>query len=226
MPSQHKRRNKLPHPSTPLLLLFHIKRFAQQNLAAGGIHFRRGYSFPVRGPRKMPRHFVGTDKSSWTSCILPSQHKRRNKLPHPSTPLLLLFHIKRFAQQNLAAGGIHFRRGYSFPVRGPRKMPRHFVGTDKSSWTSCILPSQPRRRNKLPITSKRSGRCPLLFRLSKNLAEFAARRPRIVFHPFFAAACTSRKILCAERVCSWALAHTDARVGAKSLLSKKGGALF
>ena len=102
------------------------------------------------------------------SCILPSQHKRRNKLPHPSTPLLLLFHIKRFAQQNLAAGGIHFRRGYSFPVRGPRKMPRHFVGTDKSSWTSCILPSQPRRRNKLPITSKRSGRCPLLFRLSKK----------------------------------------------------------
>ena len=102
------------------------------------------------------------------SCILPSQHKRRNKLPHPSTPLLLLFHIKRFAQQNLAAGGIHFRRGYSFPVRGPRKMPRHFVGTDKSSWTSCILPSQPKRRNKLPITSKRSGRCPLLFRLSKK----------------------------------------------------------
>ena len=99
---------------------------------------------------------------------MPSQPRRRNKLPHPSTPLLLLFHIKRFAQQNLAAGGIHFRRGYSFPVRGPRKMPRHFVGTDKSSWTSCTLPSQPRRRNKFPITSKRSGRCPLLFRLSKK----------------------------------------------------------
>ena len=99
---------------------------------------------------------------------MPSQPRRRNKLPHPSTPLLLLFHIKRFAQQNLAAGGIHFRRGYSFPVRGPRKMPRHFVGTDKSSWMSCILPSQHRRRNKLPITSKRSGRCPLLFRLSKK----------------------------------------------------------
>ena len=162
MPSQPKRRNKLTHPSTPLLLLFHSKRFAQQNLAAGGIHFRRGYSVPVRGPRKMPRHFAGTDKSSWTSCILPSQPRRRNKLPHPSTPLLLLFHSKRFAQQNLAAGGIHFRRGYSFPVRGPHKMPRHFVGTDKSSWTSCILPSQHKRRNKLPITSKRSGRCPLL----------------------------------------------------------------
>ena len=102
------------------------------------------------------------------SCILPSQPRRRNKLPHPSTPLLLLFHSKRFAQQNLAAGGIHFRRGYSFPVRGPHKMPRHFVGTDKSSWTSCILPSQHKRRNKLPITSKRSGRCPLLFRLSKK----------------------------------------------------------
>ena len=99
---------------------------------------------------------------------MPSQHRRRNKLPHPSTPLLLLFHIKRFAQQNLAAGGIHFRRGYSFPVRGPRKLPRHFAGTDKSSWTSCILPSQHKRRNKLPITSKRSGRCPLLFRLSKK----------------------------------------------------------
>ena len=38
-------------------------------------------------------------------------------------------------------------------------------------------------------------------RLSKGLAEFAARRPRIVFNLFFAAACTSRKILCAERVC-------------------------
>ena len=36
---------------------------------------------------------------------------------------------------------------------------------------------------------------------AKKLAEFAARRLRIVFHPFFAAACTSRKILCAERVC-------------------------
>jgi len=35
----------------------------------------------------------------------------------------------------------------------------------------------------------------------KSLAEFAARRPRIRFDPFFAAACTSRKILCAERVC-------------------------
>ena len=40
-------------------------------------------------------------------------------------------------------------------------------------------------------------------------------------------ACTSRKILCAERVCPNGLkAHLDARVGAKSLLSKKGTALF
>ena len=137
---------------------------------------------------------------------MPSQPRRRNKLPYPSTPLLLLFHIKRFAQQNLAAGGIHFRRGYSFPVRGPRKMPRHFVGTDKSSWTSCILPSQPRRRNKLPITSKRSGRCPLLFRLSKKPRRVrgpqAANRVPSIFRGGapqgdFRWACTSRKILCA-----------------------------
>ena len=40
-------------------------------------------------------------------------------------------------------------------------------------------------------------------------------------------ACTSRKILCAERVCpNGLLAHSDARVGAKALLSKKGAALF
>ena len=65
------------------------------------------------------------------------------------------------------------------------------------------------------------------FSLSKSLAEFAARRLRIVFNPFFAAACTSRKILCAERVCHGGLtARRDARVGAKSLLSKKGAALF
>ena len=64
----------------------------------------------------------------------------------------------------------------------------------------------------------RGGLC-----LSKSLAEFAARRPRIEF----AAACTSRKILCAERVCPNGLkAHSDARVGAKTLLSKKGAALF
>ena len=68
----------------------------------------------------------------------------------------------------------------------------------------------------------RGGLC-----LSKSLAEFAARRPRIEFNSFFAAACTSRKILCAERVCPNGLkAHSDARVGAKTLLSKKGAALF
>jgi len=77
----------------------------------------------------------------------------------------------------------------------------------------------------------------------KSLAEFAARRPRIVFHPFFAAACTSRKILCAG-LGPAELASADptadvgpecvfthfmrenARVEAKSLLSKTGGALF
>ena len=65
------------------------------------------------------------------------------------------------------------------------------------------------------------------FSLSKSLAEFAARRPRIEFNSFFAAACTSRKILCAERVCPNGLkAHSDARVEAKTLLSKKGAALL
>ncbi len=64
--------------SLPLLLLLHTKRFAEQNLAAGGIHFRRGNLICARGPRKMLRHFAGTDKSSWMSCILLLQRWRRN----------------------------------------------------------------------------------------------------------------------------------------------------
>ena len=59
----------------------------------------------------------------------------------------------------------------------------------------------------------------------KSLAEFAARRPRIRFDPFFAAACTSRKILCAERVCFRAAMHENARVGAKPI-HQKGIALL
>ena len=69
-------------------------------------------------------------------------------------------------------------------------------------------------------------KAPLIPDCQKRLAEFAARRPRIVFNTFLAAACTSRKILCAERVCFRAFLRENARVGAKSLLSKKATPFF
>ena len=81
------------------------------------------------------------------SCILLLQHWRRNK-PRSSPFLCCFCSTKRFAEQNLAAGGIHFRRGNLIRARGPRKMLRHFAGTGKSSWMSCILLLQRWRRNK------------------------------------------------------------------------------
>ncbi|MEF2842116.1 MAG: hypothetical protein U0O47_06230, partial [Oscillospiraceae bacterium] len=68
-----------------------------------------------------------------------------------------------------------------------------------------------------------------------SLAEFAARRPRIRFDPFFAAAPPQgtsvgrvrREKYFARRECVFAhFMRENARVGAKTLLSKKGNALF
>jgi len=51
-----------------VLLLLHTKRFAQQNLAAGGIHFRRGVKSCEGIPQNAPS-FCGERRSSRMSCI-------------------------------------------------------------------------------------------------------------------------------------------------------------
>ena len=70
-------------------------------------------------------------------------------------------------------------------------------------------PAGPGNRQQIVISDRKIAYCitrppagpEVLPVCQKSLAEFAARRLRITFYPFFAAACTSRKILCAERVC-------------------------
>ena len=56
----------------------------------------------------------------------------------------------------------------------------------------------------------------------KSLTEFAARKPRIKSNPFFAAACTSQKTPCAERVSQPRRKRRGkAQSGAKTTLSKR-----
>ena len=108
------------------------KVFHGKNLAAGGIHFRRGIKIRARGPLKMPRHFEGTGThpclSSPGACQSSRYHSPcRHSFPvcAPTAPSGA---YKVFHGKNLAAGGIHFRRGIKIRARGPRKMLRHFQG--------------------------------------------------------------------------------------------------
>ena len=58
--------------------------------------------------------------------------------------------------------------------------------------------------------------------LPDSLTEFAARKPRIKSNPFFAAACTSQKTPCAERVSQPRRKRRGkAQSGAKTTLSKR-----
>ena len=87
----------------------------------------------------MLRHFVGSAKAAGRIAYcsggpagggVSSSHADFFPLP--------LLHTKRFAQQNLAAGGIHFRRGLKSCEGAPQNAPP-FCGECKSSWTNCIL---------------------------------------------------------------------------------------
>ena len=136
--------------------------------------------------------------------------------------------------------GVIARRpaGPTWQSASPAKRPAEDVGPYLALPLGELSPKVTERAcrgvgSALPVGPALPGRvkpgpykAPLIPDYQKRLAEFAARRPRIVFNPFLGAACTSRKILCAERVCFRAFLRENARVGAKSLLSKKGSALF
>ena len=95
--------------------------------------------------------------------------------------MLLLLHTKRFAQQNLAAGGIHFRRGVKSCEGIPQNAPS-FCGERRSSRMSCISLWWDSWRSKRCSESANSyymevaGRPPL-FRMKNKSGAAALPRP-------------------------------------------------
>ena len=109
--------------------------------------------------------------------------------------MLLLLHTKRFAQQNLAAGGIHFRRGVKSCEGIPQNAPS-FCGERRSSRMSCISLWWDSWRSKRCSESANSyymevaGRPPL-FRM-KNKSG-AAALPRPTMNAAFSQKCHSEE---------------------------------
>ena len=141
-PSWAKWRRTTEHLPQDTASAPHQAFWRSQNLAAGGIHFRRGCSIP-QGSRKMPR-ILWERRSSWMSCTSPSWAKWRRTTEHLPQDTASAPHQAFWRSQNLAAGGIHFRRGCSIP-QASRKMPR-ILWERRSSWTSCTSPSWVRWR--------------------------------------------------------------------------------